>query len=105
MGRKSLPKNEILALIFPSASWEEGGPEPTPRMENALPLVPLGPLGPGEDFPRDAEGALTCLQKTILRDPHEPTWGRRPEIGQGGGTRNNPTPGGNPAKRFTGRRE
>ena len=90
-------KSQVLAILYPKTSGGEEGPEPCPRLENALSLVTWGPSGPGDDSPRDAEGAPP-QKEAILRSPHAPTWGRVPEEGLGGELANTPQGAGTPPK-------
>jgi len=83
-GGENTLANEILSLMNSGVSGEEEGPEPSPRLENTLPLTILGHFGPGDETPRDADGAPGS-EKTILCAPSVPPHGGGgPEVGHWG---------------------
>ena len=49
---------EISAPGSPGISGRSLGPEPSPLVASPLPLVPLAPVGPGGETPRDTDGVV-----------------------------------------------
>ena len=50
---------EISAPGSPGISGRSLGPEPSPLVASPLPLVPLAPVGPGGETPRDTDGVVS----------------------------------------------